>query len=228
MQRMMRAGSRTWLRRLQAIGLALATGAVLTACGQAEPGVAASIDGDTLSVEELHEVSNQFFEDYPQARGQVDRTELAGVTIENFLRVRIVDEMGEAYDVVPSLGELQAYVDENYGGIETVTTQMSGVGVPSSRTDLVLDYLRFVYIENAVRELKREELGIGEGQSDELDLAMKDIEDEFSNRAQVNVNPRFGTWSGSAMTSSTLSGSGSISVVPTDAPGPGPGVVPGG
>ena len=140
------------------------------------------------------------------------------MTIENFLRVRIVDAMGEAYDVVPTPGELEAYVNENFGGIEAVTTQMSGVGVPSSRPDLVLDYLRFVYIENAVRELKRDEMGIGEGQSDELDLAMKEIEDEFSSRAKVSVNPRYGTWNGSAMTSSTLSGSGSISIVPTDEP----------
>src|SRR6186713_3328019 len=123
-------------RRPWVLVLAMAAGSMLVACGQAEPGVAASIDGTVLSVDEVHEVSVQFFEDYPEALSQVDKAELNSVTIENFLRVRIVDNMGDAYDVQPTPTELQTYIDDNFGGLEAVTPQMSGVGVPSSRTDL--------------------------------------------------------------------------------------------
>ena len=80
--------------------------------------------------------------------------------------------MGDAFDVQPSPGELAAYVDENFGGIEEVIPQMSGVGVPSSRRDLALDYLRLRRTSrtrsasSSVREM-----GLGEGQFDELDIA---------------------------------------------------------
>ena len=224
---MQRMAGRSVSRRLALVGTALAAAAALTACGQAKPGVAAEIDGDILTVEEVQAVTAQFFEDFPEARGQVDTAELASVTVENFLRVRIVDAMGDEFDVQPSTGELEAYVDENFGGIEAVIPQMSGVGVPSSRLDLALDYLRFVYIENAVRQIKRDELGVeGDEPNDEVDLAVTALETQFSEAAEVAVNPRFGTWNGRTMASAAEAGSGSLSVIPGElgsptAPAPG-------
>lgn len=214
-------------RRLTAVALA---GLALSACGQAKPGVAATIDGRELSVAEVQEISDAFFDDYPEARGQVEPSELSTITVENFLRVAIVDAMGERFDAMPSDGELQRWLEENFtGGYEAALQATSGVGVPASRRDLQLDYLRFYYIENIVRELKADELGLDDPGADEVSSAVIAIEDELSAAADISVNPRYGLWDGSAMANAGDTGSGSLSVfAPGTEPVEPPPVLPGG
>ena len=184
-----------WLsRRLCAVGLALAAGVALTACGQAQPGVAASVDGRTLSVEEIHAQTSAFFESYPEAVGQAPPLRVSQIQIQNWVRGRVVDEIAKAYGLEPSTGDLQQFANENYQGMEGFTQAVANAAVPADREDLILAELRSFWIQNAVRELLREQLGLDEGQNDELDIATQDVNEEFSSAADIAVNPRFGDW----------------------------------
>ena len=83
-----------WLgsRRPLAVGLVLAAGVALSACGEAQPGVAASVDEHTLSVEEVHSQTNAFFESYPEAEGQAPPLRVSQIQIQNWVRGRVVDD----------------------------------------------------------------------------------------------------------------------------------------
>ena len=213
-----RAGSPTGLRRLQAIGLALAAGAVLTGCGQAHPGVAAEVDGTTLSITELQAQTNAFFESYPEAVGQAPPLRVAQVQIQNWVRNRVVDAIGEAYDLEPTQGDLERFANENYEGIDGFTQAVANAGVASSRPDLVMAELRSYWIQNAVRERLREEMGLGEGQNDDLDIATQDVNEQFSAAADIAVNPRYGGWDEEAAIVADIGGSLSIPEPGTEDP----------
>ena len=109
--------------------------------------------------------------------------------------------------------------------MEAFTQAVANAAVPANREDLVLAELRSFWIQNAVRELLREELGLDEGQNDELDIATQDVNEEFSSAADIAVNPRFGTWDDVATV--VVETDGSLSIVHsepgTEAPPPAPG-----
>lgn len=195
--------SRGWsgLRRL---GLALAAGVVLTACGQAQPGVAASIDGDTLSVVEVHERTAAFVDAYPDIAGQVTIDRITAVTVQNFLRAHVVDVIASELDLEPTQGELDEFV-EQIGGFEEATAQVGQGGV-SPDPELVAVEIRSAWIVNALRELKLEEIT----DPADADAATRATIDEYSAAADVTINPRFGTWDGIIVTPAN----GSLSVVP--------------
>jgi hypothetical protein len=227
-RQMQRAARRQgWLgtRRPLAVGLVLAAGVVLSACGEAQPGVAASVDEQTLSVEEVHSQTNAFFESYPEAEGQAPPLRVAQIQIQNWVRGRVVDEIGKAYGLEPTPGDLEQFANENYQGMEAFTQAVANAAVPANREDLVMAELRSFWIQNAVRELLREELGLDEGQNDELDIATQDVNEEFSAAADIAVNPRFGTWDDVATV--VVETDGSLSIVHTEpgteAPLPAPG-----
>jgi hypothetical protein len=224
MQRVARRHGWFESRSLLAIGLALTAGAVLTACGQAQPGVAASVDGATLSVEEIQTQTSEFFESYPEAVGQAPPVRVSQVQIQNWVRGRVVDEIGAFYDLEPSAGDLQRFANEAYQGMEGFTQAAANAAIPASREDLIMAELRSFWIQNAVRELLRDELGLGEGQIDELDVATQDVNERFSMAADIAVNPRFGTWDDVAAIVADTEGSLSIvePEVATEAP-PAPG-----
>ncbi len=210
-----RAGHGIGARRLLLAGLAVIAGGVLTACGQAQPGVAATIDGNTLSVIEAQQRAADFFESYPEAAQAVSVDRVTAITVENFLRGKIVDTIGVAYGVEPTPGELEQFVVDNYGSMEDFTNQVSGIGVASNRPELVQAELRSAWIQNAVRDIKAEEIDDPE----QVDIATRAVLDEYSAKADVSVNPRFGIWNGSIVTSASESGSGSISILPTSGTG---------
>ncbi len=211
MQRMARTTrSRIGLRRLAAVGLAIAAGAVLTACGQAQPGVAASVDGVELSVAELQAQTNAFFESYPEARGQASPTRVAQVLIQNFARNRIVDKIGASYGLEPTQSDLEAFATENYESLDGFTQAMANAAIGSDRQDLVMRMLRDFWIENAVRERLRDDMGLPEGQNDELDIATQDVNERFTAETDVEVNPRYGAWDPTATI--VVDATGSISV----------------
>jgi hypothetical protein len=221
-----RSGRATGLRRLGLVAVPLAAGVALTACGQAQPGVAASIDGDTISVVETQERAADFFESYPQAVEAVTADRVTAITVENFLRGKIIDQVGAAYGLEPTATELTEFVDETYGGMEEFTNRVSGIGVAANRPELVQAELRSAWIRNALLERTREELGSADEEA--VEAATAEIIDEFTAAADVSVNPRFGTWSGSIMTAPSMSGSGSISIIPTAGPESGAAPAPGG
>ena len=188
------------------LGLLLSAAAVLTACGQAQPGVAASIDGDTLTVTEVQERTAAFIEAYPEIAGQVTVDRITAVTIQNFLRGRVADSIARDLGLEPTEGELDEFV-EQIGGIEEATRQVGQGGV-SPDPELVAAEIRSAWIVNALRELKLAEITDPE----EADAATRATVDEYSAAADVSVNPRFGTWDGVIVTPAN----GSLSTVPDD------------
>lgn len=219
MQRMARrTGAATYPRRLRVVGLAVIAGVVLTACGQAQPGVAASIDGDTLSVDEAQQRAADFFESYPDAAQAVTFDRVTAITVENYLRGKIVDRIGVALGLEPTAGDLEQFAVDTYGGLAEFTNAVSGIGVAGNRPELVRAELRSVWIRNAVRDLKAEEISDPE----EVDIATRAVLDEFAAAADISVNPRFGIWDGSVVVYPGESGSGSISIIPTPGSAPTP------
>lgn len=188
------------------LGLLLSAAAVLTACGQAQPGLAASIDGDSLTVTEVQERTGAFIEAYPEIAGQVTVDRITAVTIQNFLRGHVADSIARELGLEPSEGELDDFV-EQIGGIEEATRQVGQGGVPPD-PELVAAEIRSAWIVNALRELNLEEVTDPE----EADAATRATVDEYSAAADVSVNPRFGTWDGVIVTPAN----GSLSTVPDD------------
>jgi len=212
---MHRMAQRPRRSRLGLAALALAAGVVLTACGQAQPGVAASIDGDTLSVVEAQQRAADFFESYPEAAQAVTVDRVAAITVENFLRGKIVDKIGLAFGLEPTAGDLEQFLVDNYGSLADFTNNASGIGVAANRPELIEAELRSAWIQNALRDLQAEEISDPE----EVDIATVDVIEEFSDGADISVNPRFGIWDGSVVSAPSQAGSGSISIVPTAAGG---------
>jgi len=192
--------------RRHVLGLALVAGVVLTACGQAQPGVAASIDGDSLSVTEVQERTAAFTEAYPDIANQVTIDRITAVTIQNFLRGHVADSIARELGLEPTEGELDEFV-EQIGGIEEATRQVGQGGVPPD-PELVAAEIRSAWIVNALRELNLEEVTDPE----EADAATRATVDGYSAAADVSVNPRFGTWDGVIVTPAN----GSLSTVPDD------------
>src|SRR5688572_4887178 len=131
------ARSRTGLRRLGVAGLALICGAALTACGQAQPGVAAEIDGQEHSAAEVQTRTAEFFASYPEAVGSADPELVAAFTVENWLRGRVVDKIGRAFDLEPTQGDLEAIVERDFESMANYTQAVANLAVPASRPDLV-------------------------------------------------------------------------------------------
>jgi hypothetical protein len=180
------------------VGAAIA-GLLLTACGEAQPGVAASINGKILTVEEVQERTAAFFAAYPDFQAQVTPDRVTAINVENFLRAAIVDTIAEDFDIEPTQAQLDQFV-EDFGGIEEVTRAVGNAGVPPDPV-LVAVEIRSAWIQNRVRELMNEEIDDPE----EAEIATRDVLDEFSAAADISVNPRFGTWNGSVVTPTNAS-----------------------
>ena len=194
---------------MRALGLVVA-GAVgallLTACGEAQPGVAASIEGDTITVDQVHEQTDEFFEAYPNFEGQVDPALVNSIQIENFLRARIVDLTAADLGIEPTKADLDEFV-EQFGGIEQVTQQTSNGGVPPD-PELVQAEIRSAWLQFAIGR----ELAEDPSDDEQVSIASREATDAKAAEVQVTVNPRFGTWDGSRVTP----GNASLSV--TNAP----------
>lgn len=200
-----RTGARTGALLRPRIGLAVAAAVVLTACGQAQPGVAATVDGETLTIREVQERATAFFDAYPEAAGAATGDQVAAASVGNFVRTRILDTLGAELGLVPTQGELDEFVDE-FGGLEEVTRQVSQGFVPPD-PDLVAAEIRAAWIQNSLRELKQEEID----DPAEADAEAIAVLREYFGAADVSINPRYGTWDGSQVTP----GNGSLSVLPT-------------
>lgn len=199
-----------WRHGARAVLLAIGAGLVLTACGQAQPGVAASVDDRVLTVSELQEQTIAFFDSYPEARGQASPARVSQVLIQNFVRNHIVDKIGASYGLEPTRTELEEFATANYESSEGFTQAMANAAIGSNRRDLLDRMLRDFWIENAVREQLRDELGLPEGQNDDLDIATQDVNEEFAARTDVAVSPRYGDWD--PVAAIITDGLGSISV----------------
>lgn len=214
-----RSAPATGLRRSCALGFAVAAVIVLTACGQAQPGVAATIDGETLSVLDVQQRTAAFFDAYPEAASNgVTADQVAARVIENFLRARIVDITAGDLGVEPTQTDLQTWA-EQYGGMDEFTRLVAGGGVAPD-PELVAVELRSAYLQYAIgREItgvdEREETDPDARQAlvDQIEIASRDATDTTATAVDVAVNPRFGVWNGTMMTETN----GSLSVVPGEA-----------
>jgi hypothetical protein len=215
-----RSAPATGLRRLRVLGVAVAAGLVLSACGQAQPGVAASIDGETLSIQDVQERTAAFFDAYPEAASSgVTADQVSARVIENYLRAHIVDLTAADLGVEPTQTELQTWA-EQYGGMDEFTRLVAGGGVAPD-PDLVAVELRSAYLQYAIGRAitgvdERDETDPEKRQQlvDQIEIASRDATDTTAAAVDVSVNPRFGVWNGTMMTETN----GSLSVVPGETP----------
>lgn len=190
---------------------------LLTACGQAQPGVAASIDGETLTVDEVHDRTASFFASHPQFEAEVSVDRVTAITVENFLRANVVDTIGEEFGLEPSQGDLDAIVEE-LGGLEAAFQAISNAGIGRS-SELLMVELRSVWIQRELRARFNDEIDDPE----QAEIATSEALREFSEDADVSINPRFGSWDGSVVTATNGSLSTPLDqLAPTEGAAPAP------
>lgn len=183
--------------------LSAVSGLAITGCSGAGPGTAATVGAERLTVEQVQERTAAFLAAYPDMLSSgVTPAQVTAVTVENFVRSVVVQLTAANLGVEITQSEVDEFIASN-GGIEEVTRLVSGAGVPPD-PDLVQLEVRTFMLQTAIGEA---EAG-ADAPPEEQQAATLAALDATSARLDVEVNPRFGTWNGSQVASS----SGSLSM----------------
>lgn len=202
---------------------ALIAALALAGCGGAAPGTAATVGSERLTVAEVQERTAAFLEAYPDMMTSgVTTAQVTAVTVENFIRAAVVEATAASLGADVTAAEIDEFVASN-GGFEEVTRLTAGAGVPPD-PELVNLEIRTFMLQTAIGETQ---LG-ADAPAEELQAATLEALDATSARLDIEVNPRYGTWNGTQVTSSN----GSLSLTlaelrasqelpPTERPRPG-------
>lgn len=181
--------------RLAAALLAAVLG--LAACGQGQPGDAATIDDRRIGILELQESTRELLDARAAAeqRGAAplepadDGSVQRGV-LTQLVRGELLEEAAERNGVQVSEGqvdELLREFEQQAGGRRPLEQDLVASGVPPSR---LRDIVRFIANQNALGE----RLAPQAGDPEQRQTALRDLLVETARQAGVEVNPRYGTW----------------------------------
>ena len=184
----------TWRRAARRVAPALLGVLLLTACGDASPGTAATVGSERLTVEQVQERTAAFLDAYPEAKSSgVTAAQVSSVTVENFIRGAIVSATAADLGIEVTGAELDTFIEER-GGFEEITRLTSGAGVPPF-PELVRAEVRSAVLQSAIGA---EAAGQGASGDDEI-VALREALDATAAELGIEVNPRYGTWNGSTI-----------------------------
>lgn len=177
---------RTVLRLVAAVVAIVA----LAGCGVDRLGAAAVVDGHKISIDRLQDLTREFTTAVPgQEPGQAQAAILQQLILRRVLAVQARDAGVRVSDgrVASQLSSLIARV----GGrkqLAAALAQQGQVVAPSQFADWLRSQLLFRRVAS--------QLGGGTGEPSEEAFAQADAQlRTYSRRAQIEVNPRYGSWS---------------------------------
>jgi hypothetical protein len=214
---MVRTRMRMPKRAAGLIALAVLSGIGLTACGQGDPGIAATIGDDQLTIAQVQERTAAFFKAYPDFKSQVDASVINAITVENFLRAHIVDLTAADLGIEPTQADLDQTI-EDLGGMDAVIQGVSNGGVPPDPALIAVE-IRSYYLQFEIGK----ELADDPNDQEQVQIAAREAYLAKGREAGIEVNPRYGTWDGSQVQGANASIS-----IPEESIGATPAPVPGG
>ncbi len=202
----MRSGQRR--HPLRAAGLALVAGLALTGCGDVTPGAAATVDGEAIALDHVDELARSFcvaemsYADYTETEWQplptsYYRDNVLGVLINEELATQAADELG--LDVPASLAQPPDNED-----LDAIFERLTGDDDAAFRDYLaVLGRLQALYLV-----IGQDQGGEQAGAGQEATAAGQAYIAEYAAEQDVDLDPRFGEFTGGQV----IGGSGSLSV----------------
>lgn len=175
------------ISRRAGVGTALATVALLTACGAPDAGSALTYDGGRITEATLAADAQQLAD---LVGAPVSRT-ITEATLNRMATFVLVDEVADRAGIEVSQGQVDAAVDEQvqqFGSRARLEQAALQQGVPPSALE---DYFRvnLVYselVKSSATDPAKPETG--------EPIAQRYLS-EVSNQISLRTNPRFGTWS---------------------------------
>jgi hypothetical protein len=199
-------------RRLTWAATAAATTIALSACSSmspgVSPGVAAEVDGHTFSTVEVDELAEALCavntaQPSSTEAGEVSGRQVRGAAVSRLVQVQLAEQLGEEEGLRPD----EARVAQQLKGVEEQLTD-----VPDDQLDTFMDsYEQLVRGADVLAQLGRRSLQ-EQGQQDVDDTAALDegsrLLQEYAREADVELDPRFGTFEDGQV----VPGDGSLSV----------------
>lgn len=176
-------------RLMTAVALASA-GVVLTGCGSAAPGVAATVGDESISIKRVDEAAANFcaaLEEQISGQGAVVPMNYVRQSTVQLLTVRsMAEQIAEAYDVRPGAGYRQAVAQQ-----EPLTEQMPEGSREdylelATANDLASDILE------QVGAIELEKAGVANPTPEQVGQAGVDVFQVWPDVHGIEVDPRFG------------------------------------
>jgi peptidyl-prolyl cis-trans isomerase SurA len=200
------------------VALVLVGTLLLTGCGIERAGLAASIGDDRLTVATVEARVRAYFDAYPAVAEGPSRSQIASITVQNFLRARVVDITAAREGISVTETEIDDFI-EQFGGMDQLNQAIAGQGVPPDAT------LARAEVRSALLQGKLQDLAGEDADDFARAKALTDRLAVTTSQVDIDVNPRYGEWNGSTV--DVINGSLSLTqaeLVPTPTPsGPGAG-----
>jgi hypothetical protein len=194
------------------VALVLTGVLALTGCGIQRSGLAASIGDDRLPVSTVEARVRAYFDAYPAVASGPSRAQIASITVQNFLRARVVDLTAAREGITVTETEIDDFI-EKFGGMERLEQAVAGQGVPP---DVALARAE---VRSALLQGKLQDLAGDDADDFARAKALTDRLAVTTSRVDIDVNPRYGEWNGSTV--DVINGSISLTqaeLVPTPTP----------
>lgn len=198
--------------RLRSLGVAGAASLLLlTGCAGARPGVAADVNGSTISLSEVDDLADSFctaiepqLGTSEQAPAAISLTSLRAGVLQQLVAREIADQVGADYDVSPGATYRRALQ----------SARSAAAAVPEDvRADYVDVQTTGDYISDLVTQAAEKDLvaaGNAEPTQEEISGRASELFSQYTDRADIEIDPRFG------IGSDLLAKDGSISYAVSD------------
>lgn len=165
----------------------------LTGCGVQRAGLAASIGDKKLTIATVNARIAAYFDAYPTgAPGGPSEARIGPLTVQNFLRAVIVDITAADNGITASETEIDDFITR-FGGTDTLYQAVATQGVPPDPT------LARIEVRSAILQTKLQDLAGPNADDFARAAALTDRTDATTARLRIEVNPRFGRWSGTTV-----------------------------